>query len=296
MTEAHPSGDAFTDRGRPIYGPTPPGGARVWPRTSDLSHNELASVVDIIATARRARTSAVLPDGLRSRSWQSVADTVLALDEALGWDGAGWKVGAAGKEVQSAEGVPGPSPGRLFRRGLVSSGDVVPAELFVNYRECECEFAFRMAADFPPRGDPYSEEDVAAGTGNLVPVIEVGDSVFEDWYAASGYFGPCYDNGGGAALIMGEDVTEWRHLDLSTASIDLSVNGHYIKSGTGAAAMGTPLTSLTWLVNWLRERDRYLYAGDLVSTGTCTGHCFVAPGDEVVADFGALGLVTARFA
>ncbi len=296
MTKAHPRCDELTDRGRLIYGPTPPGGAKACPRTSDLSPNELASVVDIITTARRARTSAVMPDDLRSRSWQSVADTVLALDESLGWVGAGWKVGAASKEVQRAERVPGPSPGRLFERSLVSSGDAVPAELFVNYRLCECEFAFRIAADFPPRAEPYSAEDVAAGTGNLVPVIEVGDSVFEDWYAASGYFGTCYDNGGGAALIMGEDVVGWRHLDLSRASVDLSVNGHHIASGIGAAAMGTPLTSLTWLVNWLRERNRYLYAGELVSTGTCTGHCFVAPGDEVVADFGALGRVTARFA
>ena len=37
-------------------------------------------------------------------------------------------------------------------------------------------------------------------------------------------------------------------------------------------------------------------AGDIVSTGTCTGHLFAAPGDTVRADFGPLGAVEASFA
>ena len=37
-------------------------------------------------------------------------------------------------------------------------------------------------------------------------------------------------------------------------------------------------------------------AGDIVSTGTCTGHLFAAPGDTVRADFGPLGVVEAHFA
>jgi 2-keto-4-pentenoate hydratase/2-oxohepta-3-ene-1,7-dioic acid hydratase in catechol pathway len=40
--------------------------------------------------------------------------------------------------------------------------------------------------------------------------------------------------------------------------------------------MGHPLTSLTWLVNWLSSRGITLKAGEIVSTGTCTGHCFAS--------------------
>ena len=60
--------------------------------------------------------------------------------------------------------------------------------------------------------------------------------------------------------------------------------------------MGHPLTSLTWLANWLSARGHGLEAGEIVSTGTCTGHCFCARGDEVSVDFGPLGVVTAHFA
>jgi len=59
--------------------------------------------------------------------------------------------------------------------------------------------------------------------------------------------------------------------------------------------MGHPVTSLTWLINWARERGRPVRAGDVVSTGTCTGHLFAAPGDTVRADFGPFGVVQARF-
>jgi len=40
---------------------------------------------------------------------------------------------------------------------------------------------------------------------------------------------------------------------------------------------------------------RVTVAGEIVSTGTCRGHCFVARGDEVRVNFGDLGVVEAVF-
>jgi 2-keto-4-pentenoate hydratase len=77
--------------------------------------------------------------------------------------------------------------------------------------------------------------------------------------------------------------------------VDVYLDGNYVKSGRGEAAMGHPVTSLTWLLNWLREQGMGLSAGEVVSTGTCTGHLFAQPGDTVRADFGALGTVEATF-
>lgn len=111
----------------------------------------------------------------------------------------------------------------------------------------------------------------------------------------NGYFSGLYDNGGGAALVTGRPVSEWQTVDLPRADIDLYVNDSYVKSGKGAEAMGHPITSLTWMINWLRERKREILAGEIVSTGTCTAHCFVARGDRVSVDFGELGLVEAVF-
>lgn len=73
------------------------------------------------------------------------------------------------------------------------------------------------------------------------------------------------------------------------------MNGQYVKSGYGRAAMGNPLTSLTWMANWLRISNDALHAGQLVSTGTCTGHFFAAPGDRLDVDFGPIGAVVVEY-
>lgn len=286
----------LTDRGRLIHGPTLPGGSVPCARSDDLTPDEEAEVVALIAGGRLSRTAVTMPERLRSRSWASVENVLLDLDRALGWRTAGWKVGAASMEVRRAENIPSPSPGRLFEHTVFSSPATITADHFVNYRLCECEFAFRLGSDFPARREPYTESDLRAGIDALLPVIEIGDSVFQDWYSLSGYFGGMYDNGGGAALVHGTAVRSWKEVDLPTAGIDLFVNGYFVKSGEGAEAMGHPVTSLTWMVNWIRERGLDVRAGELISTGTCTAHCFVAVDDVVSADFGDLGLVEVHFA
>ena len=286
----------YGDRGRPIYGPTEPGAAVPVSRTSALSDGETDEVVAIIARGRRERQAEELPEPLRTRDWASVMRVLLALNDTLAWPGTGWKVGAASAEIRRAEGLPGACPGVLYRGTVFGSGASLAPELFMNYRNCECELAFYLAEDFPARDEPYTETDARAGVDSLVPVIEIGDMVFPDWYGASSYFGSCLDNGGGAALVHGTPVRDWQEIPLAAVTMDVSLNGYYIKSGVTSAAMGNPLTSLTWLLNWAREHGRDVRAGEVVSTGTCTGHLFAARGDTVRADFGALGVVEANFA
>jgi 2-keto-4-pentenoate hydratase len=281
--------------GRDIYGPTPPGSAPRWRRESPLDEEELAEVVELIGDARMGRYALALPERLRTRDWTSVVRVVLALDERLAWEGCGWKIGAAAEEIRRAEGVPCPSPGRIYHRGVFASPAKLPRALFINYRNCECEFAFELGVDFPVRDRAWTEADARAGVESLFPALEIGDTVFEDWYGASGYFGSCFDNGGGAAFVEGPRHKEWPELDLAQAGMDVYLDGYYVKSGTGKAAMGHPVTSLTWLLNWLREQGRGVVAGEVVSTGTCTGHLFALPGDTVRADFGDLGVVEAEF-
>ena len=43
------------------------------------------------------------------------------------------------------------------------------------------------------------------------------------------------------------------------------------------------------------EHGRAVPTGEVMSTGTCTGHCFASPGDVASADFGPLGRVEVSF-
>lgn len=285
----------ITPSGRRLYGPTPPGQGVRCARTSPLSAAEIDEVAELIARARLQRGRIVMPERLRTRDWGSVMAVMDRTNERLGWPSGGWKIGAASVEVQKAEGVPGPAPGRLRRDAIYESPARLPASLFINYRCAECEFAFRMARSLPARPQPFGEDEVAAAVEALLPALEIGDTVFDDWYGASGYLGSLMDNGGAAALVVGAPIREWRGIDLANARMDLSLNGQHVKSGHGRAAMGHPLTSLTWMANWLRERGRQLEAGDIVSTGTCTGHFFVQPGDRLDVEYGPVGRLQAVF-
>jgi 2-keto-4-pentenoate hydratase len=290
-----PRREPLGDRGRPVYGPTPPGGAVPCRRESPLSSIEVDEIVELIARGRIQRHSVRLPERLLTRDWNSILQVIVQLDARLARSHVGWKIGGASEDVRRAESCPSPAPGRLYAGTVFESPALLPRELFINYRNCESEFAFRLSADLPARDDPYSEAEVAESVDCLLPAIEVGDMVFDDWYGASSFFGPCMDNCGGAALVYGTANRDWRSLDLANAEVSILVNGQCLKSGLGSAAMGHPLMSLTWMANWLRERGRGLEAGELISTGTCTGHCFVASCDTVIADFGPLGFVEARF-
>ena len=95
--------------------------------------------------------------------------------------------------------------------------------MFINYRNVECELAFRLRDGFAHRREPYTEDEVAERIDCLMPTLEIGDMVFDDWYGASGYFGSCLDNGGGAALVCGPEIVDWRGLDLQNARLALSL-------------------------------------------------------------------------
>src|ERR1035437_1432328 len=174
--------DALSVRGRFLYGDTPPSAAIPCARTSPLSVGEVERVVEIIATGRRKRHAVELPEELRTRDWSSVEKVILGLDEKLGREGAGWKIGAASEEIRRAEGLPSPSPGRFYRDTIFPNGAALGSEYFINFRNVECEFAFQLGRDFAVRDEPFTETEVADGIDSLFPALELGDTVFLDWY------------------------------------------------------------------------------------------------------------------
>jgi len=93
------------------------------------------------------------------------------------------------------------------------------------------------------------------------------------------------------ALVTGSWTADWRALDLKSHRVCMTINGEPRGQGQGALALGHPMNVLVWLANQQSRFGRGLLAGDIVSTGTCTGLDRVAPGDRAVADFGSLGRV-----
>ena len=206
----------------------------------------------------------------------------------------GWKVGATGEAVQKARGLTEPICGRLFSPLIHDAPYEAPAGAFFEPL-LEAEYAFRLARDLAAENAPYTVEQIADAIATLVPAVEIVDSRMADFREVTGAVNIA-DNVVQGAMVLGAPVDGWRDLDIAGPPVTLSVDGVEAASGSGAKVMGHPLEAFTWLVNHLAARGISILAGELVTTGTCTGVTPVGPGSRCVADFGEVGTVEVRFA
>lgn len=241
---------------------------------------------------------AALPAGLRPAD-ADAGHAIQAQLPAVARDAvAGWKIAATSSAGQAHIGVSGPLAGRLLAATVV--GDGASLSLAGNgMRVAEPEFVFRFGTDLPPRARPYTVDEVLGAVAALHTGIEVPDSRFADFVNA-GEAQLLADDACAHQFLLGPaTAADWRALDLSRhavqATVDPADGRRWLREGSGAAVLGDPRLALAWLANDLRQRGLGLQAGQFVTTGTCMPPLAIAPGDRVLADFGALGRVTARF-
>jgi 2-keto-4-pentenoate hydratase len=241
---------------------------------------------------RTGATIAELPPRLRPLTVEDGWRIQRRLDEHAA-PAAGWKLAATSAAGQAHIGADGPLVGRIYERCLVQSGAVLDATS-MRMRAAEAEFAFRLAHDVSPAGAAPTRAEVLAAIGQLIPAIEVPDSRFTDFLAA-GLPSMVADGLCCAFLVLGPPVHDWHEAELAGQAVVMRRNGEVVASGSGADVLGDPVAALVWLAGRLHAAGMPLRRGDVVTTGACTPAHPVAPGDELVAGFGALGEVRVRF-
>ncbi|MGH6954363.1 MAG: 2-keto-4-pentenoate hydratase [Alphaproteobacteria bacterium] len=234
-----------------------------------------------------------LPEDVRPKTIDDgyrIQDELVAL---LGARVAGWKLGSTSKQAQAIVGTTEPFGARLLAPNVLDSPATLSARsLFM--RAVESEFAFKLAEDLPPGRAPYGRDDVVARVASLHPAIEVSDSRYTDW-SKVGAPSLIADNGNDGKFVLGAGITHWRPIDLARHTVALAVNGRTVSQGTGAAVLGDPVLALVWLANDRARRGGGLEAGQVITTGSCTGVYLAQAGDHVRADFGGMGVVDLNF-
>jgi 2-keto-4-pentenoate hydratase len=205
----------------------------------------------------------------------------------------GWKIAATSEAGQKHINVDGPMAGRILSETVIADGGT--ASMAGNeMRVGEPEFAFRMAADLPPRSQPYTVQQVLDAVGTLHPAIEIPDSRFSDFVSA-GAAQIIADNACAHLFVLGAPTSaSWRALDLVEQRPVITLRDKQF-IGHGKNVLGDPRIALTWLANELRELGVTLRAGQIVTTGTCHPPLPIQSGDLFAADFGALGKVSVAF-
>ena len=249
---------------------------------------------DILWSAwQERRLLEALPDDCRPQSLEEGYAIQDALAAQHGGEVIGWKIAATSANGQRHIGVSEPLGGRLFAKFCHPDGARLPADT-MHMRVAEAEFAFRMANDLPPRPNRYTTEEVMAAVGTLHLAIEVPDSRYRD-FARVGAPQLVADDSCACFFVLGDEAMGWRDIDLAAHPVAGHKNGVVAERGSGANVLGDPRVALAWLANDRAARGDGLKAGQIVTTGTCIKPMTIAPGDRVVADFGALGRVRVQF-
>lgn len=234
-----------------------------------------------------------LPPGLAPAT---LADAYAIQDELLALLGSpvgGWKATL----FDARHGICAPIPANaLFPSPAVLALASAPTRGTISLG-VECEIAFRMAHDLPPRagGSRYEPEAVLAAVASAHPVIELVTSRYASQEAVT-QLERVADAFMNEALIVGPPLAGWRALAVAALPLRLRIHGEQRHGGVGGHPIGDPLKPLVWIANHLAEMGRGLRAGEIVTTGSCAGVHALAATQEAIAEFDGLGRVSVRLA
>ncbi|MBV9736357.1 MAG: fumarylacetoacetate hydrolase family protein [Acidisphaera sp.] len=247
-----------------------------------MTRIDVAAAAEALLAARRTRQwLTALPEGARP---QDDGDAYAIQDEVakrLGPVG-GWKVGSATPQSE-------PFRAPIQADAIFENTDRVPASLF-HVIGVEAELAYRFGRDLPPRDAAYTREEVLAAVDTLHPVIELVDTRF----TAPGATDPPShraDHNNNGALAVGAAAPAWRGIDPLRQPVRLTIDGALRHEGVGGNTAGDNIRLLVWMANQGARSLGGLRAGQIVTTGSCSGILFVDPPARLAAVFEGVGRV-----
>ncbi len=199
----------------------------------------------------------------------------------------GWKVGAINVEQRAKLGTDRPIGAPMLGPYVFTSPARFSARSF-NGLFLECEFAFRLGRDLPARKAAYQRHEVEAAVDALVPLVELVDFRIPPPTTLPLMLADAMANGG---FVNGQPIRDWRGRNLATAAIVLTIDGKSAAEGTGAAILGDPFAAVVMLANTQPPIGEGLRAGQVITTGSCTGLTPIDAGAHAIADYGALGRI-----
>lgn len=199
----------------------------------------------------------------------------------------GWKIGATNEAAQKMLGF-GPFYGPIFEKNVFSSSSKISSkELGCIFKAAEVEFAFQMKESLIPRSKHYTNEEVWNAVEYVTPAMELAASRISGQLTPALTIADFALNGG---VIFGSTNYETKSIKdsiagLAQAKISLEINSKEVAATTGSSVLGNPLYALTWLVNELNAKNKFIAKGDFVITGAAIQYRSVVPGDTITARF-----------
>jgi 2-keto-4-pentenoate hydratase len=217
----------------------------------------------------------------------AVQDAWMAQAQAGGNPVAGWKVGA---NTNDSPPNAAPLPAICLRADGSDLG-LGPG----NLRGIELELAVRLRHDLMPGDRPATRQEVVDAIGEVLPVIELVDSRWIEARQAPA-LARLADLQSHGALVLGAPVRglDPHTLDLTQLHTRLTLDGATVVDVTGGHTAPDLWRLLGWLAWHAQARGLPLRAGQVLTTGSCTGLVIAAPGALVQGELVGLGRVSLR--
>ncbi len=217
------------------------------------------------------------------------AETAYAVQDAqllrLGPVG-GWKVGSKGDGS-----TPGCAP--LPASGVLASGAQLRGPQW-RMRGLEVELALRVGRDYAPDGPVPDEAELRTVFDAILPAIEVVETRLGHPPCTNPWAGMA-DLQSHGALVTGTLQPLPAELSLRQIEASLSIDGQPVTRTTGGNPADLwPL--LGWLALHCARRGHPWRAGQIITTGSCTGLHMARAGLQVEAALQGVGAVSLRFA
>ncbi len=202
----------------------------------------------------------------------------------------GKKIGVTSRAVMNMLGVYQPDFGNLLDGMIVSDGDSIAMATLIQPK-AEGEIAFILKRDL--MGPGIGNADVLAATECVMPCFEIVDSRIRDWKIK--IQDTVADNASCGVFVLGDRAVDPKKVDLNTCGMVLEKNGEVVVTGSGAAALGSPVNAVAWLANTLGRLGIGLKAGEVVLSGALGAMVPAQAGDNFRMTVGGLGGCSVRF-
>lgn len=252
-----------------------------------MKENRLQELADLLGSAWEHATTVPAPTrlepGLTVDDAYAIQELIISRRTAAGRRVVGWKMG-----LTSASPPTEPIVGALLDDMVIPSGTDLGLSGLVGPM-VEAEVVVRIGEAVQ---EPQSAGQLRLGPHQVGGGIEVIDYRTTD---SSGAIDWVADNSTVAYAVVGELVPV-STVDTSAVEASLSRDETWLATGRSDKVMEDPLEAVAWLSRHLVQRGRPLQRGDVILTGSLTGHHRVPKrGVAFSADFGHLGTVSVRF-
>jgi len=255
---------------------------------------EMQKLADLLIAARRAGQQIEGP--FPSELMPPDADTGYAVNAlvaaGLAWQPLSWKIAGTTDDVRKKLRISNPIYGRTYRQFAAESPTtLVHWELLDPL--VECEFFVTLAQPLESRDEPWTMEEICAAVGSVHAGVEVAECRFS-MKALPSLPAILADGSASGRYIYGSAISEPLSA-LPDVQVELKVDGVAIRRGSGVDVMGHPITPLLWLAEERRRNGFGLAAGEMISTGSCTGMLPARAGQNVRVTFGSDAIVDITF-